>query len=235
MIKSLMKSFVPVRARPQLRRVWNRARYFGTQYQCPICRSRVQCFLPHAASKETCFHCPVCHSKPPHRLASVYFASHLQWFQRGGRLVHIAPEPELGKELRRLARRHGVEYRCGSIVGSGDKYLDLLNLPFADGSIELIYCCHVLNALQDDRRAMREVFRVLHPQGTALLQVPAFYGGPVTLETNSREERLAQFNDEGIFRCYTPDDYIARLEQAGFVVECYRAVELPSAVVGATG
>ena len=195
----------------------------------------MQCFLPHAASKETCFHCPVCHSKPPHRLASVYFASHLQWFQRGGRLVHIAPEPELGKELRRLARRHGVEYRCGSIVGSGDKYLDLLNLPFADGSSRVDLLLSRAEWSQDDRRAMREVFRVLHPLGTAILQVPAFYGGQATLETNSREERIAAFNDDGIFRCYTPDDYIARLERAGFVVECYRAVELPSAVVARMG
>jgi hypothetical protein len=82
---------------------------------------------------------------------------------------------------------------------------------------------------------MKETYRVLHSLGTAVLQVPAYYGGMSTLETNGREDRLAKFNDEGIFRCYTPGDYIKRLQQIGYVVECFRAADLPSNVVARYG
>ncbi len=106
-----------------------------------------------------------------------------------------------------------------------------MHLPFADASVHLLYCCHVINALQEDRLAIAEVFRVLHPQGTALLQVPAYEPGAKTIETTSRDERLAAFQDDGIYRCYTAADYIDRLQTAGFVVECFRSSHQPQPMV----
>jgi hypothetical protein len=167
--------------------------------------------------------CPVCGSKAPHRLAYLYFQANPSLFRVGGVLLHIAPEQELGLRLRQWAQRRAMEYRSGSISGTGQQHLDLRRLPSADGSIDLIYCCHVLNAMQEDREAMREVFRVLHLEGTAVLQVPAFHTGQTTLETSSREDRLRVFSDEGIYRCYTDADYIARLSEAGFFVSRFTA------------
>jgi SAM-dependent methyltransferase len=135
------------------------------------------------------------------------------------------------KQLTASAIRSGMTYRCGGITGQGEFFLDLLNLPFRNNSVDLLYCCHVLNSLQDDRAAMKEVFRVLSPRGVALLQVPAFYHGATTLETNSLEERMATFHDEGIFRCYTDADYVARLQTAGFRVQHLLASELSSSLV----
>jgi hypothetical protein len=64
---------------------------------------------------------------------------------------------------------------------------------------------------------------VLHPDGIALLQVPAFHPGQTTLETNSRDDRLRCFHDDGIYRCYTDADYVLRLSEAGFTVIHFRA------------
>lgn len=160
-----------------------------------------------------------------------YFQQHQELFQPRGLLVHIAPEAELGRRLRIMATSRAMAYRAGGITGTGDTYLDLFNLPFKDNSVSLMYCCHVLNSLQDDRAAMREVFRVMHPMGTAVLQVPAFHEGPTTVETSSRDERLRTFQDEGIFRCYTDADYVARLNSIGFEVEHFRAAGQPANMV----
>lgn len=159
------------------------------------------------------------------------FEQHPHWFKAGGLLVHVAPEPELMKRLSAKSKTCGMTYRCGGITGQGEFYLDLLNLPFKDGTVDLLYCCHVLNSLQDDRKAMKEVFRVMSPTGIALLQVPAFFQGATTLETNSLAERMTTFNDEGIFRCYTDADYIARLQSVGFHVRHLLAAELPPDLV----
>lgn len=159
------------------------------------------------------------------------FQSHPEWFRAGGLMVHVAPEAELMKQLSAAAKHYGMTYRYGGITGQGDCFIDLLNLPFPDNSVDLLFCCHVLNSLQDDRAAMKEVFRVMSPTGIALLQVPAFYQGETTLETNSLAERMATFHDEGIFRCYTDADYVARLQTAGFRVRHFLAAELPSELV----
>lgn len=224
--KALLKLLVPVAWRPVLRRQYDRLRHFGWRRGCNICDSRLRGFMPHGNPVEQDFLCPVCRSKPPHRLAAMYFESSPELFVRGGLFVHIAPEPGLMRVLQRLTARAGMQYRWGGIAGIGEHRLDLLDLPFEDGTVDAMYCCHVLNSLQEDRAAMREVRRVMRPGGMALLQVPAFFAGATTLETNGSQERLAAFADEGIFRCYTNDDYEARLREAGFRVEAFRAATL---------
>ena len=124
-----------------------------------------------------------------------------------------------------------MRHVSGGITGVGDNYLDLLALPFADDSVDLVYCCHVLNSLADDCAAMREVARVLQPSGVAILQVPAFFTGPTTLEPTSDRERLAAFHVEGIYRCYPNDDYERRLDDAGFDVHAFRAATLDAGLV----
>ena len=110
--------------------------------------------------------------------------------------------------------------------------MDILDLPFEDQSVDLLYCCHVLNSMNDDRGAMREVRRVLSESGTAVLQVPAFYEGETTLEAGPEEaDRLRVFNDVGISRCYTDADYVKRLEDAGFRVRHYRAAQFSASDV----
>jgi SAM-dependent methyltransferase len=161
-------------------------------------------------------------------LAWLFFQRTPQLFHAGGLCVHVAPEPELGRQLRRRAEAAGMTYRSGNISASGDQYMDILDLPMEDQSVDLFYCCHVLNSMNEDRQAMREVHRVLRPTGTAVLQVPAFYEGATTLEAGPEEaDRLRLFKDVGISRCYTDADYVHRLQEAGFQVRHYRAKDLP--------
>jgi SAM-dependent methyltransferase len=214
-----------------MRRTYTRFLHAGLRFRCNICGARLRSFVPHGIPPEPNFLCPLCRSKPPHRLAAVFFDTHPELFFRGGLLLHVAPEPGLGQKLAERARESGMTYRCGGITGVGDQYVDLLSLPFDTDSISLVYCCHVLNALQEDTAAMREIHRVLHPEGVALLQVPAFYQGATTLETNGLEDRMAAFGDEGIYRCYTNADYEARLRVAGFEVRAFRASDVADDLV----
>lgn len=204
-----------------LRRSKAAVRNLGLNRQCNICGSFIRRFDGHKNDSDKEYYCPVCGSKPPHRLAMMFMCTDRMPWRADGILLHVAPEPGLGRRLRRLAKRHQMRYVSGSISGQGDQYLDILSLPFPDRSIDIIYCCHVLNCMPDDQAAMREVRRVLRPDGVALLQVPAFYTGSDTLEAKSLEERVALFADEGIFRAYTPTSYLGRLNAAGFEAEVY--------------
>jgi SAM-dependent methyltransferase len=78
-------------------------------------------------------------------------------------------------------------------------------------------------ALKDDGRAMKEVERVLKPDGIAILQVPAYWTGPRTLEAPEIEERLKHFGDPNIYRIYTEADFVTRMNESGFEIHRFFA------------
>ncbi len=51
---------------------------------------------------------------------------------------------------------------------------DICAMPFADDSFDLVLATDVIEHVDDDARALREIARVLRPGGTLLLTVPAF-------------------------------------------------------------
>jgi len=229
--KEMLRKVIPGSWRPALRGAYSRLVHAGIRRQCNVCGAWLQRFLAHGIPPEPDFLCPICRSKPPHRLSAEYFDRHPELFAAGRNMLHVAPEPGLGARLQARCTAVGMGYRAGGLSGTGEAHLDLRDLALPSASVDLVYCCHVLNAMQEDARAMREIHRVLAPGGLALLQVPAFEPGPMTVEPEDAAERLRVFGDEWIFRRYTNEDYRRRLQAAGFVVDEFRARELPRAMV----
>jgi len=87
------------------------------------------------------------------------------------RLLHIAPEKNLPKALKAFSK---IKYISGDLnpLMSCDIRLDITDINFKDDYFDFIICNHVLEHIVDDQKAMRELFRVLKPEGFAILQVP---------------------------------------------------------------
>ncbi len=51
---------------------------------------------------------------------------------------------------------------------------DAAKLPFVDGSFDLVLAMDVLEHVEDDRMAAKEISRILRPGGLAIVTVPAF-------------------------------------------------------------
>lgn len=102
-----------------------------------------------------------------------------------------------------------------------DRAADLTALPFPDSSFEFAVCSHVLEHIDDDRKAMSELFRVLRPGGTAVVMVPIDMKLPRTYEDSSivtAAGRDAVFGHPYHVRICGAD-YPDRLRAAGFAVE----------------
>ena len=129
----------------------------------------------------------------------------------------LLPEPYLARLFRAA---ENVDYLSGDLMDVNAMVrMDITDIQYPDNSFDVVYCSHVMEHVPDDRRAMRELCRVLVPEGWAILQVPitaeTTFEDPSVTDPRERERQFGQFDH---VRRYGPD-YADRLADAGFVVE----------------
>ena len=105
-----------------------------------------------------------------HRLLWLYFKRETDFFDRAADVLHIAPEQAFIKRFRQLNHRSYITSDLHSPIA--DVQADICNLPFSDQQFDWVVCNHVLEHISNDKIAMQEIYRVLKPGGTAILQVP---------------------------------------------------------------
>ena len=94
-------------------------------------------------------------------------------------------------------------------------------MQFKDESFDLIICNHVLEHIEDDRRALEEIYRVLKRGGVSILQVPININRKKTFEDfniTSHQEREKYFGQYDHVREYGLD-FKDRIEEVGFEAE----------------
>lgn len=201
----------------------------ATGATCPMCGTDAAAFLPYGvkAPRPDC-RCPGCNSLERHRLVWLFFALHTDLLTgpAGGPtgadpsvvMLHVAPEPPMTDRLVQLphVRYLSVDLEPGKAMA----VMDITNIDRPDGTFDVIYASHVLEHIPDDVRAMRELRRVLKPDGWAVLEVPIH--GATTREdpsVTSPAERARLFGQHDHVRMYGRDgEYERRLRSAGFDV-----------------
>ena len=195
--------------------------------ECPICGWCGDCFLPFGNPLKRRFNaqCPSCGSVERHRLS---FLAAKQVLQFGSlHTLHVAPEKCIGPWLQSESRI----YISIDLHRRAAKKMDLRQLEFDDGSFSLIWCSHVLEHIVEDNIAIREIFRVCRPDGTALIQVPIWrqqtYEDP-TVESD--DARLDHYYQKDHIRLYGLD-IVDRFKEAGFSSKILRAQDFGPKIV----
>ncbi len=101
------------------------------------------------------------------------------------------------------------------------KYVDLAELNIETNTFEMIICNHVLEHIEDDKKAVMEMYRVLKPGGVAIITVPIDFKRDETYEDLSvtkPKDREREFGQWDHLRYYGLD-FQQRLETAGFTVK----------------
>jgi SAM-dependent methyltransferase len=217
LLKTAAKTFIGDERRQRLRRLVNRVNHFGLARRCPCCSASLRRFEPFGLVPRHEAMCPVCESLERHRLIWLYVTRRTDLLDgRPRRMLHVAPEIQLAHLFQR--QKH-IGYLSADLTNPGAMVrMDITDIQYPDETFDVIYCSHVLEHVPEDRKAMREFFRVLKSGGWAILQVPI--KGERTFEDPSvatPEERMRVFGQHDHVRRYGPD-YRDRLVDAGFSV-----------------
>lgn len=194
----------------------------GNRVECPVCEKHFRKFLPYGyggRAKRTNVLCPSCLTLERHRVLWLYLKERTDFFSKPRKMLHIAPEqPFLG----RLRQMKHLDLTTADLFSPlADVRCDIQQMPFADNSFDVIFCNHVLEHVDDDRKAMRELYRVMRPGGFGIFQVPVDYTRQTTYEDasiTSDDDRELHFWQKDHVRLYGLD-YPNRLQEAGFTVQ----------------
>ena len=198
--------------------------YAGRGRKCPICGKQVREFLPYGygVSRRDAL-CPRCLALERHRLLWLYIERETDLLKGYPILLHIAPEVAL---KRKFEQHYGKEYANHYLTADLESplaklHFDIQNIPLGDKSVDVVICNHILEHIEDDRKALRELHRILRPNGWGVVLVPQDYNRETTFEDDtitSPEERARVFGQYDHRRIYGRD-YANRLRECGFEVE----------------
>lgn len=197
--------------------------YNGSNVTCPCCQHSFSRFLSLGVNRRQ-GQCPRCRSNERDRALWLYMHKHPAFIQAGKKLLHIGPEKIFYNYFKNIKGLHYTPadkfaQMFESTYPSDTIYLDIVHMPeIPDNTYDVILCSHVLEYIPEDDQAMSELFRVLKPNGKALLQVPVKPGLKTTHEDpgiTCPDQRALIFGDPGHIRFYG-EDYADKLSAQGF-------------------
>ena len=193
-----------------------------------MCASWLRSFEPFGLRSRPDALCPVCGSLERHRLVWVFFNCRTNLFDGAGKkMLHIAPEKEFEAKLRKA---RGLDYLTADL---NDRHamvqMDITNIGYGDDTFDVIYCSHVLEHVGDDRKALRELNRVLKAGGWAVFVVPVKVDKTIEdVSVTDPAERERLFGQHDHVRRYGRD-FVNRLEEAGFSVTTFSSGDIAGA------
>ena len=162
---------------------------------------------------------PVLEAEERHRLLWLYLMRETDLLKSFPRTLHIAPEVCIMRHLKPHFAGHPGQYVTADLESPlADLHFDVQQIPLADNSVEVILCNHILEHVADDRKALRELHRILKPGGWGILLSPVDRDYEQTYEDDSitdPDERTRIFGQYDHRRIYG-QDYTERLREAGF-------------------
>lgn len=155
---------------------------------CVLCDHRIGSFLPYrdgsrgqsllmcalqiVGSDIDNFECPRCGAHDRERHALMYLeATGMRALLPTMRILHFAPERRLAGYIAALQPLRYVKADLFPTGGDIER-VDIEDMPFSDGSFDMVIANHVLEHVDDDAKATFEIHRVLAPDGIAILQTP---------------------------------------------------------------
>ena len=185
-LKLCSKSFIEraVTARQAIRRIQLSTDMFfhpkEMKWYCPCCNLKFRRFIegnfkekPKRFNPRRYEHirqdvlCPACRALPRHRILAAWCDEHMNLL-KSSRILYFAPEYSMMLWM----KRKRISCTTADLYKKADLKMDIQSTGLADNSYDVIFCNHVLEHVDDFRAALKEMFRILKPNGHFICSFP---------------------------------------------------------------
>ncbi len=182
--------------------------FFSKNVECLICGWKGYKFIPINCGNKIIYEnylCPNCDSHPRHRLLYLYLKKKLN-SRKNFELLHFSPQKCLKDYISNFSN---INY-LSSDFKIGKEMVDenIEKLTFKNNSFDVILCIHILEHINNDKKAISELYRILKPDGFAIIDVPINYNLKKTYENTNiilPEDRAIAFGQSDHIRLYGND------------------------------
>ena len=245
-ITKVLKEWMPpalVRLAKQAKKRFGKSNAIEKTFFCPVCNHsvkefhRISDFWDDMMDKYACIHsiycietlnrkaysCPHCHASDRDRLYAIYLDvifNAIQTKDRKCNLLEMAPT----KCLTEFIKKHRfIQYRSSDLyMEDVDDHVDITDMYiYPDNKFDVIICSHILEHVEDDRKAMSELYRILSPDGFAIVMAPVNLSLAEDFENSTYQteaERWKYFGQNDHVRFYSKNGFVNKLTQTGFKV-----------------
>lgn len=188
--------------------------YKGETCQCNICDKKLKEFILVENGNLVC---PVCGSLG--RTRRLWDILNREFLKPNIKILDFSPSRAI---YRSLKNNNSVEYFPSDFENEflADYNYDITNINAKSDEFDLIICYHILEHIENDKQAISELYRVLKPNATCIIQTP-FKEGEIyeDFSIKSKEERVKHFGQDDHVRIYSVNGLTERLIDAGFEVD----------------
>ncbi|TYA56637.1 class I SAM-dependent methyltransferase [Formosa maritima] len=210
--------------------------YKGNTYHCTVCNSNLNVYLPlpdfyrinaeihgykyfgqneHVNVKT--YSCPICGSSDRDRMYAEYFKRFVLPKNSKKLLLHVAPAWKLNDLF---LKKHFKVTTTDLMMDGVDYKLDIENMEaFNNNTFDYFICSHVLEHVANPDKALKELYRILKPQGLGIIMAPVIPKLEFTLEDKSHtseEDRVKYYGQADHLRLFSKKDFMSRIENGGF-------------------
>ena len=192
----------------------------GNNVKCNCCEKSYSRFFNYGDYKKRMNAlCPNCMSLERTRLLWLFLKD--SKYLNNTSILHFAPFKTIEKKLQ---KNTSVNYISGDIDPMlAMKKVDITNIDFKKNTFNVILCSHVLSVVKEDIKAIKELYRILKPKGTLILQTFIYKEYDKTFEDfniKTDNERYKAYGKHYLQRCYGRD-FTERFLNEGFKVDVY--------------
>lgn len=171
-----------------LHKVRKIANSFSSRKECNVCEKSFYSFtkwnngtkglssyergLDTVGSDIDNFGCMYCGAHDRERHLFMYFDKLNLWdVIPNSRLLHFAPENNLSQKIESLSPEKYIKADFYP-TDVGVQKVDATAIPYGDNEFDIVLCNHVLEHIPNFQKALDEIYRIIKPNGIAILQTP---------------------------------------------------------------
>ncbi len=228
-----LRTIIPSKFRKLYKRLKTKAPIEVLPYHCPLCKNDVSNFdrlddvffeeldkngyVHSIFSLETLnllhYSCPKCLASDRARLYALYFEQRFKDLDKTGKsyqFLDIAPDKTLSEFIKSFSF---IQHRSVDLYMEGvDDQMDITQMDlYEDNRFDAVLCSHVLEHIKDDRKALSEIYRILKPNGFAIIMVPIY----LDLESDLENPKWTSVSDK--WKYYGQYDHVRADSKSGFV------------------